>query len=125
MKVSEIINEASLWDLASRANQIRKQASRSSQLAQQQGQQQAASMLKPNPARQSTQSAQAAQQPVSTPSNLPPNVKVLSSHPVVLQVAKQGTFELDEFNKWHPLNRPKIDVSPGQAAILNKYLQML
>lgn len=122
MKVNEIINEASLWDLASRANQIRKQASRSSQLAQQQGQQQAASMLKPNPARQS---AQAAQQPVSTPSNLPPNVKVLSSHPVVLQVAKQGTFELDEFNKWHPLNRPKIDVSPGQAAILNKYLQML
>ena len=122
MKVNEIINEGSLWDLASQASRLRKQASRSSQLAQQLGQQQAASMLKTNPARQSVQPAQ---QPVSTPSNLPSNVKVLSSHPVVLQVAKQGTFELDEFNKWHPLNRPKIDVSPGQAAILNKYLQML
>lgn len=120
MKVNEIINEASLWDLASRANQIRKQASRSSQLAQKQGQQQAASVLKTNPARQTAITTV----PTNTPGVLPPNVKVLASNPMVLQVDKLK-FELDDYNKWHPLNRPTVDVSAGQAAILNKYLELL
>jgi hypothetical protein len=55
---------------------------------------------------------------------LPPNVKLLARHPIVLQVDKQR-FELDDFDEWHPLNRPNSKVSSGQAAILNQYLHLL
>lgn len=55
---------------------------------------------------------------------LPTNVKILATAPIVLQVGKEK-FELDDQDVWHPLNRPNVDVSPGLAAVLNKYLSMI
>lgn len=59
----------------------------------------------------------------TTAPGLPPNVKVLASSPLVLQVDKRR-FELDNMDQWHPLGSTKT-VSPGEAAILNRYLSML
>jgi methyl coenzyme M reductase subunit C-like uncharacterized protein (methanogenesis marker protein 7) len=117
MKVNEVITEASLWDLASRASRAGKQVS-ASRSAQQSAQSRAQSQATPT-----VQTPQITR-PTSPQSQLPPNVKVLASNPIVLQVDKLK-FELDDYNKWHPLNRPTVDVSAGQAAILNKYLELL
>jgi hypothetical protein len=54
---------------------------------------------------------------------LPANVSVLASSPMVLQVGKRR-FELDDTDQWHPLGSTKT-VSPGEAAILNRYLSLL
>jgi hypothetical protein len=54
---------------------------------------------------------------------LPAGVSVVATNPLVLQVGKQK-YELDDKDQWHPLGSKKT-VSPGQAAILNKYLDML
>lgn len=113
MKVNEVITEASFWDLASKASRVSKQAS-ATRVAQQTAQRRAQPQVKP-----ATQTPSTASQ-----TQLPPNVRVLATNPIVLQVDKLR-FELDDFNKWHPLNRPTVDVSAGQAAILNKYLEML
>ena len=61
--------------------------------------------------------------PTTTTTGLPAGVSVLSSSPLVLQVGKKK-FELDDMDQWHPLGSKRI-VSPGEAAILNKYLAML
>jgi hypothetical protein len=71
-----------------------------------------ASTQQPTPAETSTQNT-----------GLPPNVSVLATSPVVLQVGKKK-FELDDLDQWHPLGM-KRTVSAGEAAILNRYLSML
>ena len=73
-----------------------------------------------NTAEPSTTAAAAQANPVG----LPANVKVLATSPIVLQVGKEK-FELDDQNIWHPLNRPNVAVSPGQAGVLNKYLLLI
>lgn len=70
-----------------------------------------------------TQTQQGPQQTANTTTGLPANVSVLASSPMVLQVGKRR-FELDDTDQWHPLGSKKT-VSPGEAAILNRYLSML
>lgn len=60
---------------------------------------------------------------ITAPRGIPPEVSVLATNPIILQVGKQK-YELDDMDQWHPLGS-KRTVSPGQAAILNKYLEML
>lgn len=61
--------------------------------------------------------------PSTAAGGLPAGVSVVATNPLVLQVGKQK-YELDDRDQWHPLGSQKT-VSPGQAAILNKYLDML
>lgn len=72
---------------------------------------------------QEPQPQQEPQQTDNTTTGLPANVSVLASSPMVLQVGKRR-FELDDMDQWHPLGSKKT-VSPGEAAILNRYLSML
>ena len=86
--------------------------------------------VKPIQTKQTQQEPQPQQEPQQEPqqtdnttTGLPANVSVLASSPMVLQVGKRR-FELDDTDQWHPLGSKKT-VSPGEAAILNRYLSML
>lgn len=86
-----------------------------------------AEQLQPKTSLRSTPSPAAVPEPNATPtptkSALPPNVQVLTTNPLTIKVNKQ-VYELDDMDQWHPLGSSKT-VTPGQAAILNKYLGMI
>lgn len=79
--------------------------------------------LAKNATRRITSSQPATAQPSTAAAGLPPNVKILATNPIVMQVDKQR-FELDNQNKWHYLGTSK-PLTPGQQAVLNQYLQMI